>query len=689
MYLFDSRGSLAESKLLEGESVSLQVDPQKSYRIMVGPDLIEGEKSPPDLVAHLRKAGAVVQDVIPTGRVEALRIPVSRFTWSCWWKTCIVVHGTVRKLLNPGMPNPQYATVCKGIVQIFQVDLGCTLDKLASFQVLQLRNNLIDKISSLITQRMVVRPPFPPGPPPEMLASAMARSAPQASAAAAFHTTMMTRSMAMPTQQVQPEATTAKTSLAEVTANMSALEGTDLKKYIIANKAILWPFWCELIPDEWFCWQELGEVSIQSDGSFWAEVCFWCPDDFPDLYFEVVQNINGVDQEVWDPQIACNTYYNYDGSESVDIVLDDPAAVACLPVPPRPIPGDNLFVWPTAIGNQDLRNITDLETSLTSPGPSTGLLLGTTAWGGTLALQVVFDPNLKTMSNARYYRWSYKFDGDANFTPINATVTHRYMTITYGPLVITLNPVVLGPQTVGTSSNLFEIPDPVVGDGWVDINDPWDRPFGYFDSTGNGLPPFTYNDSLSRRSGMCTLMLEIFDNAGNLMPCGNLGLGGPFVFVLPDMSTSNKYTSVLTNNNITPQGQLIFRVHVDNADTDAELVDVKTPLGKADQCGFLHFSQLTDPVTIDYVAYQPRGFIDWWLGVYRGLYGLVVSTSGATSAGAPGTPVPFTNTASTLLGGCNKAAFAVNLDCWARITDGYGRQSQYDRYATIAFALTQ
>ena len=37
--------------------------------------------------------------------------------------------------------------------------------------------------------------------------------------------------------------------------------------------------------------------------------------------------------------------------------------------------------------------------------------------------------------------------------------------------------------------------------------------------------------------------------------------------------------------------------------------------------------------------------------------------------------------------GGRRTAFAVNLYCAARATNGYGRQSEYDSSATIAFAL--
>ena len=76
-------------------------------------------------------------------------------------------------------------------------------------------------------------------------------------------------------------------SLSDAVTTLSALEGGALKQYLVANRALFYWFWCELIPDSAFCWQELGEVAIQSDGSFSAEVCFWCPQDFPDLDIDV------------------------------------------------------------------------------------------------------------------------------------------------------------------------------------------------------------------------------------------------------------------------------------------------------------------------------------------------------------------------------------------------------------------
>ena len=704
-YLFDRTGKLVASDLVGKAGITFPAEAQRGQKVMVGPDLLgASKKAPADLEAQLVKANAVTQDVTPAQLRDGVKVAISNHIWGCWWQTCIVVHGTVRKLLNPGDLNPQYATICNGTVQIFQVDLGCTLDQLASFDVLTLRDSIISVLKGSITlQELLQKPPIlvnpnPPDPAPEQnlrFSSQVKRSlVSQLRRAAVSNLNVDTNIQAQAVSKSSrvSQLSNSAVSLSEVATALGALEGADLRSFMVAKSALLFPYFCWFIPDEWFCWQELGEVSIQSDGSFSAEVCFWCPADFPDLYFEVIQNIGGVEREISDPQIACSTYYDYDGSQSVDIVVDDPTAVACLPDPGRPIPGNDLYVWPTAIGNADLRGITDLESGLTTS--ATGLLSGADPWGGTLALQMILDPNLKTSSSLRYYRWSYKFDGDSSFTEIATPVNHRFMTVSYSPLMITLHSVNLGPHTVGSTTNLFDIPDPYPGDGWVDINDPYDRPFAYFDSTGKGLGAFTYNDTPGRRSGMVTLMLEMFDSAGALVPASNLGGSGPFKFVLPDLGSPTQYTSVLTADNITPAGQLVFRVRVDNNDTLANLIDVDTsvPCLTDCDCGMRHYNNGSDLVSVHYQATHPNNFLTWGLGINRGTAGTVASASAATSSPPfslpfPSTPGVFKNTAAALLGHCTSAAFAVNLNTYADATDGYGTQTQYNRSATMAFAL--
>lgn len=659
-YLFDRPGRLVDSKIVTDHAVAFDVATNQDYRVTVGPDLIGNAKhAPANLIAQLGKANSLSQDVLRNTQQDALAFRVYPNIWFCWFPTCINVHGTVQKAFGTGGTSP----ICTGTVQIFQVDLGCTLDSFTFYDLSTLRFRLIDKLSvdSQVVQRKLAQ---------NRATTLQARTNLQASAQS---TTAASAASARAITTF---------SLSDAVTTLSALEGSALKQYLVANRALFYWFWCELIPDSAFCWQELGEVAIQSDGSFSAEVCFWCPQDYPDLYFEVIQNIDGSEIEIYDPQIACSTYYNYDGSESVNITVTDPRAIACLPTGTG-----TMFVWPTAIGNQDLGGIDGLETLA-----GTGLLPGNTPWGGTLPLQMIFSPDLPT-NNVKYYRWSYRFDGDSDFTPIKASVTHRYMTITAGP-VVHLNSVNLGPKPVGATANLFEIPDP--GLPWVDIDDPSDRPFAYFDSTGGSTTP---------RSGMCTLLLEMFDSAGNFVPCrnpfGSLNWddqpgdpavpGTNFTYLLPQIGGPPDTFVTAPTQNITDHGRLIFRILVDNNSTDAELPRVKTPSGSTDSdpCGLLYYTNGSDLVGIDYVAFHPNNFLSWSLNVNRGIQGWAAGTGGNANAGSPGFPVTFSNSAASLLGGCSQAAFAVNLYCAARARNGYDRQTQYDSSATIAFALLE
>jgi hypothetical protein len=554
------------------------------------------------------------------------------------------------------------------------VDLDCTLDRFSFEDLSTLKVKLLSKLDLHTT------------------ASKQSLSVRTAATRSLQRKSSTVTSEAVTTRALNVRAIDSAVSLTDAATTLAALDGSALKQYILANKDIFSIFWCEFIPDSAFCWQHLGDAAIQSDGTFSAEVCFWCPDDLPDLYFEVIQHIGtGEEVEISDPQIACSTYYNYDGSRSVDIVVDDPRAIACLPTGSGG--PDYLYVWPTAIGNVDLGGIDGLETGL-----GTGLLPGNTPWGGILPLQMQFHPDLRA-NNVSYYRWSYMFDGDSEFSPINLPVTHRYMTTVTLPgpiIVIHLNSVNLGPQTVGTTHGLFEIPDPLLP--WVDINDYVDRPFAYFDSTGNVTP---------RRSGMCTLLLEMFDSAGNFVPCNNV-LGpstlddqagdppppGNFTYILPEIGgPPDSYTNA-PQPNITDHGRIMFRIRVDNNSTVAELPKVSTPLGSTDTdpCGVLHYTTLGDNVELDYVAFHPNNFLDWDLTIARGISGVAASIPPSppptnSSSGSPGSPAAFNNSAGTLLGPCAQAAFAVNLYCAARATNGYSRQTEYDSSATIAFAL--
>jgi len=622
VYLFDSSRRLVGSAPAK-EGVKFQIDPNQRYQVTVGPDLLTEEKEQPlNLAARLANSGAVSRELSPQEPTEKISVSLAENLIISWLFHCINIHGSVRKLLNPGGDPLSYAPICTGTVQIFTIDLACSLARLSDAALLGIKNQTLARMFNVELADL-----------------------------ANFDFTDAI-------------------AVGVLAAGMFPLTGNALRNYIVNNRAALAQFMCNLIPEWAICFTQLPDAQIQPDGSFSLNYCFLFWEFPPDLYFEVVQTIDGASKEVADPDIMCTTMWGYDGSQGAVITVTDPSAIACQPVNPGP---GYLYVWPTAIGNVDLRQIDGLET-LAGTGLIPGGPVGT-PWGGTLPLQVQFDPNLQA-NNIVYYRWSYRFDGDLDFTQINASVTHRWMEVTHvGPVInIHLHPVTLGPQMVGAETNLFSIPDPALP--WIDINDPVDRPFAYFDSTAGQTPG---------RSGMVTLKLEMFDGAGHHVTCANAGHGGPFTFILPDpLGGPNDFTNAPAPN-IDVDGNLIFRVQVDNRPTVAQLQDVTAAGHHVEPvCGLLHYGSGSDIVSIQYVATQPGNFLWWGLAVVRGLSGTVASTSGQVNSA---TPDHLNRTASQLLDKCVDAAFAVNLNTYARAIDGYSRQSQYDRSATIAFAL--
>jgi hypothetical protein len=682
-YLFDRAGRFLASEAVDGKPLAFLVDVRQKYHLRVGPDLLKDQKVvPTDLVAQLDKAKAISQDYIPAIHGDALSIVVDHLIWPCWlFPTCINVHGTVRKLLNPGSARPVYASICQGTVQIFQVDLECTLDKLAPPYLISLRDSLVSRLTLAEQVPHVIHPGDPS---PESMANKVA-AARRSQAGASMAKTSVHAANRSALGSTAPSNLRYTSSLSDVATTLRVLKGANLKQYLVLNKALLFWLWCELIPDWAFCWQELTEVLIQSDGSFSAEICFWCPADYPDLYFEVVQNIGGTEREIYDPQIACSTYYNYDGSASVNITIDDPDAIPCPPITPGP---DYLYVWPRYIGWEDLWYVKGLTDGV---GPDVGLLPGKTPWGGTLEVKTQMHPDLPT-PGISYFRWSYKFPGDPDFTHITNPFTIRKEKTTYiapSTVIIVDTPVTFVKQTVGPNSDLFAIPEHLPADTvWIDL------PYANFDSTLGAIPdPNASNDCrlglLSGQSGLCTLRLEMFDNAGNHVASDNLGGPATFAYLLPDQSISlGTYTNAPAYD-INTDGDLIFQIMVDNNYTVAQLPKVGTPISSTDTdpCGILHYTHGSDIVDIYYVAFHPNDYLDWNLGVALGIMGSVASTGGNVSAGSPGSPADFANSASALLQTCTQGAFAVNLYCYARATNGYSRQYQYDCSATIGFAL--
>jgi hypothetical protein len=141
-YLFDRADRLIHTELVRDQSVEFNVTANQAYRVSVGPDLLAEGEAPANLAAQLAKANSLSQDFLPTGPNSA-ELRINPNIWFCWFPTCINVHGTVVKQFSAGGTT----SICNGTVQIFQVDLGCTLDSFTVIDLGLFRTRLIEKLA--------------------------------------------------------------------------------------------------------------------------------------------------------------------------------------------------------------------------------------------------------------------------------------------------------------------------------------------------------------------------------------------------------------------------------------------------------------------------------------------------------------------------------------------------------------
>src|SRR5258706_3052424 len=261
VYLFDSAQRLIKSVAVKNkEQVELEIDAQQRHRITVGPDLMLGrEKFPADFAAVLVDSGAISRDYQPARPVSKFAVDIAENLILKWIFVCMNIHGTVRKLLNPGETPPTYSCVCTGVVQIFTIDFACSLQNLGDAQLLSIKSQTLARMVGV------------------EIADIFSFNLSDFAAVSAL------------------------------AAGMFPLSGDALRDYIYAHRAELARFMCNLIPESAICYQQLPDAPIQSDGSFSLKHCFLFWQAPPDVYFEVLQTIDGVTREVADPDIMCTT----------------------------------------------------------------------------------------------------------------------------------------------------------------------------------------------------------------------------------------------------------------------------------------------------------------------------------------------------------------------------------------------
>lgn len=707
-YVFNRSGRLLAKQPLKQDTRRLTIGrarfeierEQKSLVIKIGPDIED--------IRMLERYQPITKSVLVTDKI--LKFELVKPFWICWLKVPYHVTGTVKKQ-KPGPDAP----ICAGEVDIYDVDIKYCLLRVPDLVIERIRDGIIDIVvdppqidTSLIDfQKPLVwwdweddgwcgTGPKPPFPPRRVDVIKELESLPPEWAFA------KQRYEVLPTARARMDTTLKSIPLTEKRAFLNIEVIGDLKlsqvlytnttqfRNLLIEKFLVIRFWLCWWPWIYWLWwpycgyslEKLGTAALKPDGSFsktvWLSIC---RHDTPDLWFVVRQNINGIDRVIYARHpVPCNTYWNHPSGTTVYLIVTDPNAVACH----QQIPGIiDPYVMPMGIYEDEWYQVN--QAHIKSPClPGTplptqcGLYNNTDPYGTRLDFRMQFHDQLRNIlppaNGVRYYRWSYRKHGTANWTPIETPIIHRYLTqIAPGKYVILAEK--LGPNSKGGEDDLFFVPNP--NKSWLDNRN--DLAYAiWYTATWDGSK---YVPQVP--DGKYDLRLEMFDKNGKklkptagfkyTLPTGPLGPVDDMLFVESD-------------------GSLILHLHIDNKDTVSDVKSIALNGVKVGDCQFLEYADKNnDTVDIEYVAYHPttsHNFLHHYnLTIRRGISGTAVASVYETTP-AP-TPITKSYNIVDLLGLYEQCAFAVWLYTWPRTRDGHSRIRAYEDSDTSAFALVK
>lgn len=388
-----------------------------------------------------------------------------------------------------------------------------------------------------------------------------------------------------------------------------------------------------------------------TDCSGFFRCCFkWWPFHFrrgrlrfdarPDIIIRVTQVINGVETVLYmDPYTS--TRWNV-GSTHIDLFLDDDRIQCGTGCHPQP---QGTAVFFTRIGNDEVYKI-DQASGLLDEAPFGGVLRNW-AYGGLLQVHAAIGLALSTGAPKRYYRLRYRKGAIGSFTDITRSLddtrVHKSTFVS--------EDTHLGPFTVGGVDNLYEIRD--------STHYYWYNP----DLIGTWHTP-----PIEADTGLYTLQLEVFDDAGN-------HLGSAVVDY--------------RDGTVPPPGPLppmVDRCEMKlRLDNKGPVYDIQVP--GANACGVIKWTpSLT--VTADVFANQENGRLHTWgLTAYKGLSGVGTSVASASNnAGITPLPVNTSVSLAALIGSLTgTCAYALTLGGWALVRNGFG--AIYHNSVTKAIAI--
>ena len=709
-YAFSQGGALLDMQALDkGGNTRLTLPVGKeaqSVRVVLGPQMDKGTL---DVGELLRRGGMDAHVALRPGveKLPPLGFEVGPDIWRQWIGRLCLVKGTLLKSVVSGGVTLKLP-VCNAAIDIYEVDpWPVIIVKLPDIDIDRLRD-IIDGPWPPIDFPVPPRPPerFPGafGFDPAGPVSLNPQPLPPKRLRARIGNPGSIRGF-----DPQPDPPVAMLQTTSLPADLQIAARASrpiFERAVIANIDLLRPILCWLFPI-FVTRTKLVTVMTDECGHFSALIWRSYFDlDVPDLYFIARQRIwPGFWVTIYEPKpIACHTWWDYVCGTEVTLVTTHPLAHACPPC--LPVVAPNNWVLFMAVGNTSVWRIHGAN-STTKVGAvghdpaKLGLLDNAAPWGGTLRPRLEFDTSLRSDLGVRYYRVSYKrpAEAESEWRPSTDAINRHYTHEVGGDLILEQYP--LGPQTVGASAHLCEIPPGLPPTGQ------WSTPNVVLDTQSAVIPtvavaPGTGFDASGDpiggdQGGLWQIKVELFDAAGNLVDPEALGIKWRVPESIDLSGTIQTHDAADLGLVDAAQNRMVLTLRVDNNPTFAR-IDAPSVGGStaADECGVMNYASRALAVDVPFLALQRNRFATYSFYVQRGAVSPAeYSASGTAAANAagmpgaippspPGDPLP---TVDSLLDACVLAGFTENLHVWHGATDGWSRQSQYDSSAARAFVL--
>lgn len=695
MYLIDANGRI-QKKLASAEKgkIALEAkigeDPQRV--VALGPDLEDLEQVNTKDLLHFRIGEAWPEWM----KKKTILIP--REWWEPWWPVLLCLSGRIRKCwpiifepgptknlggisLGPHLPTmPHCSPICNGVVEVYKRDFCCLP------WIHRNISDLIKKLKDIAKERALLKlqtlEPDAYSAEPELESAVLPpdrETARRLKLAEASRIMPMTPDLAGPT-------------LEDVKA-LEALPQTEAIQYL-KDRPSLWYFPCISSV------RKLGEVALGPDGHFTfcytlfkGIFIFKC---WTSYFYKVKQWQDNQWVYIYDG-FAANQHFT--AGQTAD--LKTLKGRACVEDDPD-VPHQKPFCMLQDIGlthswrlvshwfgkdasGLDKTQISDNGVAFPLPdngglvdppsaGATSALALVNRPWGEVLSFRLFFDPDMKSI-DACYYRICFVKAGSdgkplSGNTPTVLSNPVSWLKFVSLGGVIQIKGEGLGPETKNGEPGLFRIPyrqDAL----WLE---------GQYHQSW---------DTRQYENGKYLLTVEVFDSAGKPLDTSKFD----YLRWLEEEGADSVAK--------VPYDKLVHLFWIDNQPCYADIVDLcKDHVPSSEECQFITGNAATQ-FSARFRAYHatqnsataPETFMYYYvLWYHRGLNGpsRIIEKSGLNKPpslfeGSPAESTPLTF--GSMLDDLPKCTFAINLDVYAKHTNGIRILDEYNKYDQAAFSL--